>query len=205
MLGVTDYGAFVVAFIIVLAIPGPGNFALITATGKGGIKAGMAATCGVILGDQVLLWLAVAGVATLMAAYPTAFHLVQWLGAAYLAYLGVRMLLTKPGGAPRKSRMDNGHYLKQTMMITLLNPKAIMFYMAFFPLFVDPVKHQGLVTFGFLAATVAVVTFLYGLIAVVLTHKLAERMRANPRVSNLLERLAGACLLGFGIKLAAMR
>ncbi|MEE1925298.1 LysE family transporter [Pseudomonas sp. 148P] len=205
MLGVTDYGAFVIAFIIVLAIPGPGNFALITATGKGGIKAGLAATCGVILGDQVLLWLAVAGVATLLAAYPAAFHVVQWAGAAYLAYLGVRMLLTKPGGAPRKSRMDSGHYLRQTMMITLLNPKAIMFYMAFFPLFVDPVKHQGLVTFGFLAATVAVVTFLYGLIAVVLTHRLAERMRANPKVSNMLERLAGACLVGFGIKLAAMR
>ncbi|WP_095156713.1 LysE family transporter [Pseudomonas sp. Irchel 3E13] len=205
MLGVTDYGAFVIAFIIVLAIPGPGNFALITATGKGGIKAGMAATCGVILGDQVLLWLAVAGVATLLAAYPAAFHLVQWVGAAYLAYLGLRMLLSKPGAAPRKSRMDNGHYLRQTMMITLLNPKAIMFYMAFFPLFVDPVKHQGLVTFGFLAATVAVVTFLYGLIAVVLTHKLAERMRANPRISNLFERAAGACLVGFGIKLAAMR
>ncbi len=122
-----------------------------------------------ILGDQVLLWLAVAG------------------------------------GAPRASRMDNGHYLRQTMMITLLNPKAIMFYMAFFPLFVDPVKHQGLVTFGFLAATVAVVTFLYGLIAVVLTHLLAERMRANPRIANMFERLAGACLVGFGIKLAAMR
>lgn len=205
MFGVTDYGAFVIAFIIVLAIPGPGNFALITATGKGGIKAGMAATCGVILGDQVLLWLAVAGVATLLAAYPAAFHVVQWAGAAYLAYLGLRMLLSKPGGAPRASRMDNGHYLRQTMMITLLNPKAIMFYMAFFPLFVDPVKHQGLVTFGFLAATVAVVTLLYGLIAVVLTHKLAERMRANPRITHLFERLAGVCLVGFGIKLAAMR
>ncbi|MEN5303141.1 LysE family transporter [Pseudomonas sp. TWI628] len=205
MLGVTDYGAFVIAFIIVLAIPGPGNFALITATGKGGIQAGMAATCGVILGDQVLLWLAVAGVATLLAAYPAAFHVVQWAGAAYLAYLGLRMLLSKPGGAPRASRMDSGHYLRQTMMITLLNPKAIMFYMAFFPLFVDPVKHQGLVTFGFLAATVAVVTFLYGLIAVVLTHLLAERMRANLRIANMFERLAGACLVGFGIKLAAMR
>lgn len=205
MLGITDYGAFVIAFIIVLAIPGPGNFALITATGKGGIKAGMAATCGVILGDQVLLWLAVAGVATLLAAYPAAFHVVQWAGAAYLAYLGLRMLLSKPGGAPRASRMDHGHYLRQTMMITLLNPKAIMFYMAFFPLFVDPVKQQGLVTFGFLAVTVAVVTFLYGLIAVVLTHVLAERMRANPRISNMFERLAGACLVGFGIKLAAMR
>lgn len=76
MLGVTDYGAFVIAFIIMLAIPGPGNFALITATGKGGIKAGLAATCGVIVGDQVLLWLAVAGVAALLVTYPAAFHLV---------------------------------------------------------------------------------------------------------------------------------
>jgi threonine/homoserine/homoserine lactone efflux protein len=77
MLGVTDYGAFVIAFLILLAIPGPGNFALITATGKGGIKGGLAATFGVILGDQVLMWLAVAGVATLLAAYPAAFHVVQ--------------------------------------------------------------------------------------------------------------------------------
>jgi threonine/homoserine/homoserine lactone efflux protein len=198
MFGVTDYGAFLVAFIVLLAIPGPGNFALITATGKGGIKAGLAATCGVILGDQVLLWMAVAGVATLLATYPAAFHAVQWLGAAYLAWLGLRMLLSKPGSTPRKSSMQSGHYLRQTMLITLLNPKAIVFYMAFLPLFIDPVSHQGLVT-------VAVVTFLYGLAAVLLTHKLAERMRANPRVANLLERLAGACLLGFGIKLAAMR
>ena len=51
----------------------------------------------------------------------------------------------------------------------------------------------------------AVVTFLYGLIAVLLTHKLAQRMRANPRIANVLERLAGVCLVGFGIKLAAMR
>ena len=101
MLGVTDYGAFVIAFLILLAIPGPGNFALITATGKAGIKGGLAATCGVILGDQVLMWLAVAGVATLLAAYPAAFHVVQWAGAAYLAYLGLRMLLSKAGGAPR--------------------------------------------------------------------------------------------------------
>ncbi|ERW87462.1 hypothetical protein Q018_00950 [Pseudomonas aeruginosa BWHPSA005] len=91
------------------------------------------------------------------------------------------------------------------MVITLLNPKAILFYMAFLPLFIEPVRHQGLVTFAFMAVTVAVVTFLYGLAAVLLTHKLTERMRANPRAANLLERWAGACRLGFGIKLAAMR
>jgi threonine/homoserine/homoserine lactone efflux protein len=115
------------------------------------------------------------------------------------------MVLSKPGAAPRDSGMAGGRYLRQTMMITLLNPKAIMFYMAFFPLFIDPVKHQGMLTFGFMAVTVAALTLLYGLVAVLLTHHLAERMRASPRVSNLLERLAGACLVGFGIKLAAMR
>lgn len=204
MLGVTDYGAFVIAFIVLLAIPGPGNFALITATGKGGIKGGLAATFGIIFGDQVLLWLAVAGVAALLSAYPAAFHTVQWLGAGYLAYLGLRMALAKPGSAPVRP-MKSNHYLRQTMMITLLNPKAIMFYMAFFPLFVDPVRHQGFVTFGFMALTIAVLTFLYGLIAVLLTHNLAQRLRANPKVSNLLERLAGMCLVGFSIKLAVLR
>ncbi|QXH33954.1 LysE family translocator [Pseudomonas muyukensis] len=205
MLGVTDYGAFVIAFLILLAIPGPGNFALITATGKGGIRGGLAATCGVILGDQVLMWLAVAGVAALLAAYPAAFHVVQWAGAAYLAWLGLRMVLSKPGAAPRESGMASGRYLRQTMMITLLNPKAIMFYMAFFPLFIDPLRHQGMLTFAFMALTVAGLTLLYGLVAVLLTHHLTERMRASPRVTHALERLAGVCLLGFGIKLAAMR
>lgn len=204
MLGVTDYGAFVIAFLVLLAIPGPGNFALITATGKGGIKGGLGATFGVILGDQVLLWLAVAGVAALLTTYPSAFHTVQWLGAAYLAYLGLRMALAKPGSTPVRP-MKSKHYLRQTMMITLLNPKAIMFYMAFFPLFVDPVRHQGFVTFGFMAVTIAVLTFLYGLVAVLLTHNLAARLRANPKVSNLLERLAGMCLVGFSIKLAVLR
>jgi leucine efflux protein len=84
----------------------------------------------------------------------------------------------------------------------LLNPKAIVFYMAFFPLFVDPARHQGMLTFGVMAATIAALTFAYGLIVVLLTHRLAERMRANPRISRTLEKLAGVFLVGFGIKLA---
>jgi leucine efflux protein len=73
-------------------IPGPGNLALITSTSKGGVRGGMGATLGVIAGDQVLMWVAVAGVAALLAAYPAAFAAVQWLGAAYLAWLGFKML-----------------------------------------------------------------------------------------------------------------
>ena len=204
MFGVADYGAFVVTIIVFLLIPGPGNLALITSTGKGGIRGGMAATLGVIAGDQVLMWLAVAGVAALMRAYPAAFDAVQWLGAAYLAWLGAKMLFAKPGGAPVLN-IKAGHYFRQACAITLLNPKAIVFYMAFFPLFVDPARHQGLTTFGFMAVTIAVLTFLYGLTMVLLTHFLAERLRANPRVGTWLEKLAGVFLIAFGIRLALSR
>ena len=201
MFGIADYGAFVAAIVLFLAIPGPGNLALITSTSKGGVRGGLAATLGVIAGDQVLMWLAVAGVAALLVTYPAAFHAVQWLGAVYLAWLGFKLLTAKPGDAP-VIHIRPRQYFQQALAITLLNPKAIVFYMAFFPLFVDPARHQGLVTFGAMAATVAVLTLVYGLGATLLTHFLAERLRANPRIGRALEKLAGVFLIGFGIKLA---
>jgi threonine/homoserine/homoserine lactone efflux protein len=204
MFGVADYGAFVVAVIVFLAIPGPGNLALITSTGKGGWLGGLAATLGVIAGDQVLMWLAVAGVATLLSASPMLFAGVQWLGAAYLAWLGWKMITAKPGDAP-VLHIRAGQYFRQALMITLLNPKAIVFYMAFFPLFVDPARHQGLLTFGVMAATVALLTFLYGALAVGLTWHFAERLRASPVALRWLNRLAGTLLVGFGLKLALSR
>ena len=202
MLGVSDYGTFVVTILVFLLIPGPGNLALVLSTSKGGVRGGLAATAGVILGDQVLMWLAVAGVAALLSAYPAAFQVVQWVGAGYLAWLGGTMLTSKPG-APLPINIHPRQYLRQAMLITLLNPKAILFYMAFFPLFVDPVRQQGLVTYGFMAATIAALTFAYGLGATLLTHFFAERVRAHPAIGRVLEKVAGVFLIGFGLKLVA--
>ena len=199
--GISDYGAFVAAIVLFLAIPGPGNLALITSTGKGGVAGGLMATLGVIAGDQVLMWLAVAGVAAVLATYPAAFAAIQWVGALYLAWLGWKLLSAKPGDAPVLNIRPR-QYFQQTLAITLLNPKAIVFYMAFFPLFVDPQTHLGLISFGVMAATIAALTFLYGLGMTLLTHHLAERMRANPAVGRVLEKVAGIFLVGFGIKLA---
>src|SRR6476659_10938209 len=112
MFGIADYGAFVAAIIVFLLIPGPGNLALITSTSKGGIAGGLAATLGVIAGDPVLMWAAVAGVAALLLAYPAAFHAVQWMGAAYLAWLGGKMLLAKPGSKP-VLHIQPHHYFRQ--------------------------------------------------------------------------------------------
>ncbi|MDL5037200.1 LysE family translocator [Comamonas resistens] len=201
MFGISDYGAFVAAVTVFLLIPGPGNLALITSTGKGGWRAGMACCLGVMAADQVLMWLAVAGVATLLAAYPAAFHAVQWVGAAYLAWLGYKLLTARPGDAPA-IQIQPRQYFRQGALITLMNPKAIVFYMAFFPMFVNPAKHQGLLTFGVMAGTVALITLLYSLVVVMLTTVLAERLRANPAVVKWLEKTAGVFLIGFGLKLA---
>lgn len=202
MLGITDYGSFCAAILLFLALPGPGTFALLTATGKGGFRAGAATTFGLIVGDQVLMWLAVAGVAALLAAYPAVFKAVQYLGAAYLAWIGLKLVFAKEGAAPVID-MKPGRYFRQAVLITLLNPKAIVFYMAFFPLFIDPAAHQGAITFGAMAATISVITLLYCLTLCAFANAVAAKVRAHRSITRLLERAAGVFLIGFGIKLGA--
>jgi threonine/homoserine/homoserine lactone efflux protein len=200
MFGVSDYGAYVVAVVVFLFIPGPGNLALLSSTAKGGIRGGLASTGGIIAGDQVLIWLAVAGVATVLLTTPTLFSAIQWLGAAYLAWLGLKMCLAKPGQAPVVD-IPVGAYFKQSFFITLLNPKAIVFYMAFFPLFLDPSATPSLSTFAAMALTAAALAALYGMCLTLLAHRLAERVKARPWLSQALNKTAGGLLIAFGLRL----
>ena len=200
MLGIADYGAFCAAILVFLALPGPGTFALLTSTAKGGFSAGAAATAGLILGDQILLWLAVAGVAALLAAHPAVFQGVQYAGAAYLAWIGLKLLLAKEGSAS-PIRIEPRHYLRQALLITVLNPKAIVFYMAFFPLFIDPATHRGAVTFAAMALTIAVITAVYCLLLCAFAQAVSAQVRAHRRLARALEKVAGLFLIGFGIRL----
>ena len=150
MFGIADYGAFVAAIVVFLLIPGPGNLALITSTGKGGLAGGMAATLGLIAGDQVLMWLAVAGVAALLAAYPAAFHAVQWVGAAYLAWLGLRMLRSKGGfklpdadSAASVTAGESRRIFFKSFLVAVTNPKGYIFCSALLPQFIDPAAAQA--------------------------------------------------------------
>jgi threonine/homoserine/homoserine lactone efflux protein len=200
MLGIADYGAFCGAVLVFLALPGPGTLALLGATGYGGLRAGAAATAGIILGDQALMWLALGGVAALLAAYPVAFRAVQWGGAAYLTWMGVRLLLMRTDSTPPID-LEPGHYLRQAFAITLLNPKAIVFYMAFLPLFIDPAVHRGMVTFAAMAVTIAGITAAYCLTLCAFAERVAAKVKAHRRLARLLSRLTGVFLIGFGLRL----
>jgi threonine/homoserine/homoserine lactone efflux protein len=201
MLGIADYWAFVAAVLVFLMLPGPGTFALLTSTGQGGFRAGAAATCGLIAGDQVLMWLAALGVAAVLQANPTLFKLLQYAGAAYLVWIGIRLAVARPGGTqPIAIRAER--YFRQAFLITLLNPKAIVFYMAFFPLFIDPATHRGALTFAAMAVSIALLTLAYCLLLAAFAHAVAARVRAHRKAAQWLERSAGVFLVGFGIKLA---
>ena len=177
MLGISDYGSFCVAVLLFLALPGPGTFALLTSTAKGGLRAGAAATLGIIIGDQILMWLAVGGVAALLAANPAVFRLVQYGGAVYLGWLGLRLLIAREGAA-HPIHIEPRQYVRQALLITLLNPKAIVFYMAFFPLFIDPVAHRGAITFAAMAATIAAITALYCLVLCSFASVISQKVKA---------------------------
>ena len=191
---------FGVALLVALS-PGPDNLFVLVQSIQRGWRVGMCVVLGLCLGIVVHTAAVALGLAAVFAASAMAFTVLKFMGAAYLAWLGCRMLLARPGSQPVLN-MQPHHYFRQGALITLLNPKAIVFYMAFFPLFVDPARHQGMLTFGVMAATIAALTMAYGLTVVLLTHHLAERMRANPLIARVLEKVAGVFLIGFGIKLA---
>ena len=201
-MGIHDLWTFVAAVLVFLALPGPGTFTLLTATGRFGVRGGYATLAGLLLGDQVLMWLAVAGVAALLKANPLLFHAVQYLGAAYLVWVGVGLLRQRDGDAPGVVRLLRGKLLRQGLMVSLLNPKAIIFYMAFFPLFIDPPTQRGLVTFATMAGLILVLSLLYCTGLIIVGNLARQRLERHPRMGLWLRRAAGVFLIGFGIRLA---
>ncbi|WP_314106484.1 leucine efflux protein LeuE [uncultured Stenotrophomonas sp.] len=204
-MGIQDLWTFVVAVLVFLALPGPGTFTLLTATGRGGVRGGYTALFGLLLGDQILMWLAVAGVAALLRANPLVFHAVQYLGAAYLVWVGIGLLRpATPAGRDDDGsgvRLRPGQYFRQAILVSLLNPKAIIFYMAFLPLFIDPARHQGVVTFATMAALIFVLSLAYCSVLIGVGNLLRRRIIQHPRVGVWLKRVAGVFLVGFGVRL----
>lgn len=204
-MGIQDLWTFVVAVLVFLALPGPGTFTLLTATGRGGVRGGYTALSGLLLGDQILMWLAVAGVAALLRANPLVFHAVQYLGAAYLVWVGIGLLRpAAPAGGDDDGgmiRLRPGHYFRQAILVSLLNPKAIIFYMAFLPLFIDPARHQGVATFATMAGLIFLLSLAYCSVLIGVGNLLRRRIIQHPRVGVWLKRVAGVFLVGFGVRL----
>ena len=201
LLGITDAWQLIVATMIFLMLPGPGTFCVLTCTAKRGLRGGFVSLAGLMLGDVALMLLAAIGVAALLQAHPVLFRGLQYLGAGYLAYLGLRLLFAKGEGAGAAVPFSNLADFRRGFLVTIINPKAIIFYMAFFPLFIDPATHQGSITFIVMAAIISCCTLVYGSLLILAGNAAAARLKNDGRIASIASKAAGIFLIGFGIKL----
>ncbi|GAA4246742.1 leucine efflux protein LeuE [Dactylosporangium darangshiense] len=208
MLGVTNPLTYVLGTAAIVLLPGPNSLYVLSVAARQGVRAGYKGAAGIWLGDAVLMTLSAGGVASLLHAYPWLFGIVKYLGAAYLAYLGVRLVI---GTLRRRRRADEDAPAPETradrpfrraLVISLFNPKAILFFVSFFIQFVDPGYAYPQVSFLVLGTIAEVLSALYLTMLIFGGRFLAAQFRARRRLAAGLTTLVGGAFLAFSVKLA---
>ncbi|WP_245615797.1 leucine efflux protein LeuE [Andreprevotia chitinilytica] len=206
ILGITDLATYILGTVVIILTPGPNSLFVLSTAGKHGARVGFAAAGGVFFGDLTLMLAAALGVASLMHAYPIAFDVVRYAGAAYLAWLGLKLLFTRGGqtqvtaeaGSPQQA-------FKQAFGISLINVKAILFFMAFFPQFVDPTYPQVALTFGLLGLIVQITSLSYLTLLILAGSQLVKRLAQRRWLATLAAKLTGMLFVSFGLRLATSK
>jgi threonine/homoserine/homoserine lactone efflux protein len=202
MADIQNYGSFVMAIIVFQLIPGAGTITILNAAARRGIGGGLQAVGGTLTGDLIYMLAAVLGLAAILGAYPGLLAGAQWLGAAYLCWLGWKHLRTPATDPPVATTPQASSWAvyRQALAVSLTNPKVIMFFMAFFPLFLSPASTP--LTLVVLMAHVTAISLLYQTLLVLAGNAVARRLAQWPPARVWATRLAGVALIGFGVKLA---
>ncbi|AOI57171.1 leucine efflux protein LeuE [Burkholderia diffusa] len=213
-LGITDIWTYVFGVIFIVLLPGPNSMYVLSLAAQRGVKAGYRAACGVFLGDTVLMVLSAAGVASLLKANPLLFSVVKYGGAAYLLYIGAGMLrgawqklrarADAPADAPRAVDGERSFDkpFRKALIVSLLNPKAILFFISFFIQFVDPAFPHPALSFVVLGAIAQCASFLYLSTLIFAGARLAEHFRRRRKLAAGAASSVGGLFIGFSVKLA---
>ncbi|MER7134081.1 leucine efflux protein LeuE [Streptosporangium saharense] len=211
--GITDIWTYVLGAFFIILLPGPNSLYVLTTAAQRGVRQGYRAAAGVFIGDSILMVLASAGVASLLKSTPILFNVVKYAGAAYLAWIGFQMLRgawrswRAPRGAQearavRREESPQTAPLRKALVISLMNPKAILFFISFFIQFVDPAYGTPALSFLILGAICQLFSMLYLSLLIFGGTFLAAQFRTRRRLAAGLTTGVGALFLGFGAKLA---
>lgn len=197
---------FVAASTALLLIPGPTVLLVLSYALSKGRSVALASAAGVALGDLVAMTASLAGLGALVLASATLFTVLKWVGAAYLVWLGIKLIRTAPSErlqVPASPEIDPGAVFRHAAAVTALNPKSIMFFIAFVPQFVladAPLLPQFAILIGTFVGLGALNALAFAL--------LADRLRsaiARPAVLTWITRAGGAALIGMGVLTATLR
>jgi len=211
--GVTDLWTYVFGAFIIILLPGPNSLYVLSVATARGVRAGYRGACGVFLGDSVLLLLTGAGAAGVLRASLALFVALKVCGVAYLGWIGLNLLRGawrnwKKTEAPAdvtpsvSSASNLQRPFRQAMLISLLNPKAILFLLSFFVQFIDPTYATPAVPFLILSGILMTFSALYLSALIFMGARLAQAFRTRKRLSAILSSAVGGLFLWFGSKLA---
>ena len=209
--GVTDIWTYVLGAIGIILLPGPNSLYVLSVATARGVKAGYQGAFGVFVGDTILLVLTALGAAGLLRSYPELFMVIKYLGAGYLSWVGLNLLWAAwqkwrhpsvPVQAVVPTSANVQHPFKRALVISLLNPKAILFLLSFFVQFIDPGYDMPAVPFLILSTIIMVFSALYLSALIFLGARLAQVFRTRKRLTASLSSAVGGLFLWFGTKLA---
>ena len=209
--GVTDLTTFILGTIFIVLLPGPNSLYVMSVASRLGVAAGYRGACGIFLGDTVLMVLSATGVASLLQTTPALFMVLKYAGAAYLAWVGLALLRTAVTGwrektadavAPAQAPADTTRPFRSALVISLMNPKAILFFVSFFIQFVDPGYAYPVLSFAILGTIVQVCSAIYLSALIFGGAHLAAQFRRRRRLSAAATGGVGGLFIGFGAKLA---
>ncbi|MBB1246418.1 leucine efflux protein LeuE [Streptomyces durbertensis] len=218
MLGITDLPTYLVGLALIILLPGPNSLYVVSVAARRGVRAGYQAAGGVFCGDAVLMALSAGGVASLLQASPTAFAVIKFVGAGYLTWLAIGMLrgawtlwrrrhqrveatqAVSADGAPERAIGERP--FRRALLASLLNPKAILFFVSFFVQFVDPAYPYPALTFLALGLWAQLFSLSYLSLLIFSGSRLAAAFRRRQRLQAGASAAAGAAFLAFAAKLS---
>ncbi|MEU7010937.1 leucine efflux protein LeuE [Streptomyces sp. NPDC046332] len=213
MLGVTDLPTYLVGLVLIILLPGPNSLYVLSVAARKGTRTGYKAAAGVFTGDAVLMTLAALGAASLLQTTPLLFMIVKYAGAGYLAWMAYGMMRsawamwrsrgeTADDEADQTQTAPGENPYRRALVISLFNPKAILFLISFFVQFVDPTYAYPALSFLVLGTLLEIGSFLYLTMLIFGGTRLASAFRRRRRLSAGATSAAGALFLGFAAKLS---
>jgi RhtB (resistance to homoserine/threonine) family protein len=208
MFGIHDFGLFLAAGILLNLTPGPDTAYILGRSIAQGREAGIASALGICVGSILHSCAAALGLSAILATSAVAFAAIKLLGAAYLIFLGIKMLLDRrrqlslPSNFRRRTTMAA---FRQGVFTNVLNPKVALFFLAFLPQFIDPASNMKVFAFLMLGLTFVTTGTIWCLILAWFASAFSERLRTNETIGQWLNRAAGALFVFLGLRLATAK
>lgn len=208
MLGIHDFGVFLVAGVLLNLTPGQDTIYIVSRTAAQGRRAGVASALGISAGSLIHTLAAALGVSAIIATSATAFVILKFVGAAYLIYLGISLLRAPPVNAHEPADATDvsaAAAFRQGVLTNVTNPKVALFFLAFLPQFIDPDSPTKVAAFLVLGLTFVTTGTLWCMTLAVFADRLRRRFGSSAVARRVLARLTGVIFVALGVRLAASR